>query len=109
MESSHELLLTLASIFMLGLISAALGKHSFLTRVTLLLLFGLLIGGNGLDLIPHGITESFGLVADMALVIASAVIVGPVFTRQALQNAGVKTGDGKGELLEEEGPCAPCR
>lgn len=73
-------------MFMLGLLSTALGKRTFLPRVTLLLLFGLLIGESGLDLIPHSFTASFGLVADVALVMVG-FLLGSELTASTMRNA----------------------
>jgi Kef-type K+ transport system membrane component KefB len=68
-----------------------MGKRTFLPRVTQLLLFGLLIGENGLDILPHAFTSLFGLIADMALVMVG-FLLGSEFTLSALRNS-------RGEVL----------
>ena len=44
MESSAQILLTLGGILLIGLATDILGQRTFLPRVTLMLLFGMLIG-----------------------------------------------------------------
>lgn len=61
------ILLSIGGLMLAGLATDALGRRTPLPRVTLLLLFGMLLGGGGLDLIPAGVAEAFPLVADMAL------------------------------------------
>ena len=67
MESTSRVLLTLGAILLLGLITSAIGRRTFLPRVTLLLLFGAVIGSDALDLIPGEISARFELVANVAL------------------------------------------
>ena len=52
MQSSSEFLLTIGSLLLLGLLTSTLGQRSFLPRVTLLLIFGVIIGKDMLDIIP---------------------------------------------------------
>ena len=52
MEPTAQILLTLGGILLLGLATDVLGRRTFLPRVTLMLLFGMLIGPKILDLIP---------------------------------------------------------
>lgn len=52
MDPSAQILLTLGGILLLGLATDILGQRTFLPRVTLMLLFGMLIGPGMLDLIP---------------------------------------------------------
>jgi NhaP-type Na+/H+ or K+/H+ antiporter len=53
MYSASEFLLTLGGILLAGLATEAIGRHTFLPRVTLLLLFGIVIGEEMFDLIPR--------------------------------------------------------
>lgn len=52
MQSPSQFLLTLGGILLLGLVTSTLGRRSFLPRVTLLLMFGIIIGRQGFDIIP---------------------------------------------------------
>ena len=62
-----SILLTLGSLFLLGLAADLLGRHSPIPRVTLLLLCGFVIGPSGFDLLP-GFTETlFPILTDIAL------------------------------------------
>ena len=60
-------LMTLGALLLAGLAVEAVGRHTPLPRVTLLLAFGFAIGPSGWDLLPDLHGEWFPLVADMAL------------------------------------------
>lgn len=60
-------LLTLGGLLLAGLAVEAIGRHTPLPRVTLLLGFGFAIGPSGWDLLPDIHGRWFPLVADMAL------------------------------------------
>ncbi|MHA7815040.1 MAG: cation:proton antiporter [Pseudohaliea sp.] len=76
LATSYQLLLTLGGVFLLGLVTSTIGRRTFLPRVTLLLLFGVLIGDAGLGLIPAEIRALFPVVADMALVMVGFLLGG---------------------------------
>ncbi|KGE02772.1 cation:proton antiporter [Pseudohaliea rubra] len=76
LATSPQLLLTLGGVFLLGLVTSTIGRRTFLPRVTLLLLFGVLIGDAGLGLIPPEVGELFPVVADMALVMVGFLLGG---------------------------------
>jgi NhaP-type Na+/H+ or K+/H+ antiporter len=61
MQSTSEILLTLGGILLLGLATDRLGRRTFLPRVTLLLVFGIAIGSEVLNLIPRVVTGYFEL------------------------------------------------
>lgn len=63
----HEILLTLGGLFMLGLLSDLLGKHTAIPRVTLLLLVGIIIGPAVLDVLPVFIYEWFPVLTSISL------------------------------------------
>ncbi len=86
MEGSSQFLLTLGGILLLGLLTSALARRTFLPRVTLLLLLGALIGGEALDVIPRVFAERFELIADMTLLMVGFLLGGKL-TRKALHNA----------------------
>jgi len=52
MSSNYQILIALGSILLLGLAADAIGKRTIFPRVTLLLVFGIIIGEQFLDLIP---------------------------------------------------------
>jgi len=68
MEEIAVTLITIGILLLLGLVTDALGRRSRLPRVTLLLLFGFLIGPSGLDFLNPAEGKWFSLVTDMALV-----------------------------------------
>ena len=65
-SDGHEILISLGCVLLLGLLTDAVGRHTPLPRVTLLLVFGFLIGPGGLGLLPESIVNSFDLLAKMA-------------------------------------------
>ena len=71
---TDEFLLTLGGILLLGLATDVLGQRSFLPRVTLLLLFGTLIGKQVFDLIPPGFTTHFDVIANMTLLLVGFLL-----------------------------------
>ena len=87
MSQTAEFLLTIGGLLLLGLATDLLGKRTFLPRVTLLLLFGILIGKEILNLIPPLITDSFELVADMTLLMVS-FLLGSKLNRTTLIHSG---------------------
>lgn len=74
MDHTSRFLLTLGGILLLGLATSAIGKLTFLPRVTLLLIFGALIGDEGLGLIPEEFSQRFELVADIALLMVGFLL-----------------------------------
>ena len=74
MESTSLFMLTIGGILLLGLITSAIGRKTFLPRVTLLLIFGAMIGSNGLDWIPLEISRRFELVANVALLMVGFLL-----------------------------------
>lgn len=76
MESSSQFLLTLGGIFLFGLVISALGRKTFLPRVTLLLIFGIIIGKEMLDLIPSLFSDRFDIIANVALLMVGFLLGG---------------------------------
>lgn len=76
MQPEAEFLLNLSVVFLLGIVTEVIGRHTRLPRVTLLLVFGILIGPEFLDLIPVLFTGSFELVSDIALVLVGFLLGG---------------------------------
>jgi Kef-type K+ transport system membrane component KefB len=86
MEPIPQILLALGSIFMLGLATDLLGRRTALPRVTLLLVFGVIIGPEIFDLIPDAITHRFELITDMTLLMVG-FLLGGRFTRQSFNHS----------------------
>jgi len=57
--SGHPILLTLGLLFLLGLAADLIGRHSFVPRVTLLILTGLAVGPVGFDLLPEELVRDW--------------------------------------------------
>lgn len=87
MESTYQFLLTIGGILLLGLATSAIGRRTFLPRVTLLLIFGILIGEEMLDIVPHMFEERFELVADVALLMVG-FLLGEKLTFKSLRRSG---------------------
>ena len=90
MYSTSEYLLTLGGILLVGLATDAIGRRTFLPRVTLLLLFGVLIGGQVFDLIPQVFTDRFDIIANMALLMVGFLLGGKL-TADFLKQSASKT------------------
>ncbi|UZJ42270.1 cation:proton antiporter [Prosthecochloris sp. SCSIO W1101] len=82
-----EFLLTLGAILLAGLAIDLLGKKTFLPRVTLLLIFGMIIGHEMLDVIPDFLTERFELISNMALLMIGFLLGGKL-TKDTLKKSG---------------------
>lgn len=76
MQEDHIFLLSLAAIFLCGQAISVLGKKTALPRVTLLLIFGVIIGRGGLDLVPQLFAMQFELVAKITLMMIGFLIGG---------------------------------
>lgn len=76
MHTAAEFLLTIGCILLLGLVTSTLGQRSLLPRVTLLLIFGALIGPELLDMVPHLFLGYFEVIADMALLMVGFLLGG---------------------------------
>jgi Kef-type K+ transport system membrane component KefB len=86
MESSSQFLLALGGILLIGLATTALGHRTFLPRITLLLIFGVIIGKEALNIIPPVFSERFELIANMALMMVGFLIGGKL-TKDSLQHS----------------------
>lgn len=76
MEFSSQFLLTLGGILLLGLVTSTIARRTFLPRVSLLLVFGILIGDQALNVIPPIFTDHFNLIADMTLLMVGFLLGG---------------------------------
>lgn len=89
MQSSSQFLLTLGGILLLGLVTSTLGRRSILPRVTLLLIFGIIIGRDMLDIVPPAFYARFEIIADMALLMVGFLLGGKL-TRDSLKKSARK-------------------
>lgn len=88
MESTSQFLLTLGGILLLGLATSALGRRTFLPRVTLLLICGALIGKEMLDIIPSVFSERFEVIANMTLMMVGFLLGGKLTMDSLRQSMG---------------------
>ncbi|MEE4236251.1 MAG: cation:proton antiporter [Anderseniella sp.] len=72
----HTLFLVMGGILLIGLLTDELGRRTRLPRVTLLILFGIVIGPSGLDLIPSELQEWREFLAAMALTMVAFLLGG---------------------------------
>lgn len=88
MLPTYQLLLTLGGILMFGLITSSLGQRTFLPRVTLLLIFGALLGKEGLNIIPVNFSNWFEVVADITLLMVGFLLGGKLTRGSMNHNLG---------------------
>ena len=69
-------LLTLGGVLISGLVISAIGQKTHLPRVTLLLIFGVVIGKGGLDIIPIIFSNQFKIISEMALMMVGFLLGG---------------------------------
>jgi Kef-type K+ transport system membrane component KefB len=81
--------LALGAILLLGLAADHLGQRTPLPRVTLLLIFGALLGGEGLDVLPTVLTDRFDLIASLALLMIGFLLGGKL-TGESLRQSGAE-------------------
>ena len=74
-------------MLLLGLAADAVGKRTFLPRVTLLLVCGVVIGNDGLGIVPTGVSNSFELIASIALMMIGFLLGGQL-TLDSLRQSG---------------------
>jgi Kef-type K+ transport system membrane component KefB len=86
METSSQFLLTIGGILLLGLLVSMLARRTFLPRVTLLLILGVVIGEAALDIIPQLFTDRFEIIADMTLLMVGFLLGGKL-TKKSLQES----------------------
>jgi Kef-type K+ transport system membrane component KefB len=86
--TSAQFLLTMGGILLLGLFISALAQRTFLPRVTLLLIFGMIIGNEFLNLIPDIFSERFDMIADMTLLMVGFLLGGKLTLPSLKDQAG---------------------
>lgn len=88
MESSASFLLTLGGILLLGLITSTMAERTALPRVTLLLIFGLVIGHEGFNIIPQEFSSYFDLIAEITLLMVGFLLGGKLTFESLKESAG---------------------
>ena len=88
MSDAVKILLALGGVLLLGVATDAIGRRTILPRVTLLLIFGFVIGPGYLNLLPEGFVDSFDLVATIALTMVG-FLLGGQFTYLGKAGKGV--------------------
>lgn len=76
MNETTEIILSLGSILLLGMGADFLGKRTFLPRITILLVLGILIGQEVFNLIPAVLTSQFELVSNITLIMVGFLLGG---------------------------------
>ena len=87
MNNSYEFMLTMGCVLLLGLFADAVGKRTRLPRVSLLLLFGLVIGVNGLNIVPTVLVDNYNVISDVALIMIG-FLVGGKLSRKMIVSHG---------------------
>jgi Kef-type K+ transport system membrane component KefB len=83
----HLALLTLGGLLLVGLAADEIGRRTRLPRVTLLILFGLLVGPSGLALLPDAAQEWYDFLSTVALTMV-AFLLGGRLSLPALRRNG---------------------
>ena len=87
MNEIATILIALGGVMLLGMITNTLGQRTFLPRVTLLLILGILIGPNVFNFLPRSIISNFDLFAKVALLMIG-FLVGGHLTRKLMHSIG---------------------
>ena len=87
MDDIAKTLITLGTVLLLGLVTDTIGRRTRLPRVTLLLVFGFIIGPAGFDFLVPNEERWFPIVADMALIMIG-FLLGERFTLPFLRQHG---------------------
>ena len=87
MQQTAEFLITIGGILLLALATDFLGKHTVLPRVSLLLIFGIIIGDDALALVPESVSGRFDLITILALLMVGFLLGGRL-TLQSLRKDG---------------------
>ena len=87
MQQTAEFLFTIGGILLLALGTDFLGRHTILPRVSLLLVFGVIIGDDLLGLVPTSVSNRFELITIVALLMVGFLLGGRL-TLQSLRKDG---------------------
>lgn len=84
---THFALLALGGLLLAGLIADQIGRRTRLPRVTLLVVFGIVAGPSGIDLVPAALSDLYEFLASIALTMV-AFLLGGALTRAKLSTKG---------------------
>lgn len=84
---THHVLLVLGGLLLCGLVADELGRRTRLPRVTLLIVFGVLVGPSGLDILPEAFHRWYEFLATIALTMV-AFLLGGRLSVDALRDHG---------------------
>jgi Kef-type K+ transport system membrane component KefB len=89
MEISGQasLFIAIGGLLLISLLVNTIGRRTALPRVTLLLLLGVAVGDQGLDILPDSLTARFDVIADVALLMVG-FLMGGKLTFAELRNNG---------------------
>ncbi len=87
MTSQASTFVTLGLLFIGGLATDFIGRHTFLPRVSALIIFGFLIGPSALDVIPYSFSSWSPYITDMILVMVG-FLLGSSLTVAGLKEYG---------------------
>lgn len=88
MESSSQFLLAIGGMLLIGVLTTALSRHSVLPRVTLLLVFGMIMGKEMVDVIPQVISDRFAIIAEMTLLMVGFLLGGKLTIESLKDSVG---------------------
>ena len=84
--ANHELFLALGSLLLIGLIADQIGRQTQLPRVTLLILFGFLVGPSGFNVLPEVFQAWFDVLATAALSMVAFLLGGKLSLKTLSEN-----------------------
>ncbi len=84
---THTALILLGTLFAIGMVTDEIGRRTRLPRVTLLLVFGILAGPIGFDVMPDGAIDWYEPLATIALTMV-AFLLGGALSLQSLKRHG---------------------
>ncbi|WP_319780848.1 cation:proton antiporter [Maridesulfovibrio sp.] len=87
MSVSALTLMTLGFLFILGLVADLIGRNTPIPRVSALLVFGIIIGPSGFDLLPVAIEHWMPVVSDIALA-SIGFLLGNSFNISRIHSSG---------------------
>jgi Kef-type K+ transport system membrane component KefB len=74
MDLTIQLLIAVGGLLLASIVIEAIGRRTFIPRVTLLMCLGILVSKEGFDLLPPAIIGSFDMVASIALVMVGFLL-----------------------------------
>ncbi|NMP30070.1 cation:proton antiporter [Thalassotalea sp. M1531] len=86
MDTQTIFLISLGSLLLAGLTISLVGQRTLFPRVTLLIGFGILVGPEGIGLIPDIVTRQFDIIAQIALLMVGFLIGGKL-TKSAIEES----------------------